>query len=65
MDYVQIIEEVKKRTRKQRSQSRYLLEHGIRIEIPSGKEEEFSLDRAIPEWSAKFQIDSRLYVCGG
>ena len=43
----------------------FLLYDGGRFNIKSGEKEEIKLERDIPNYSARFQINRSLYVCGG
>ena len=36
-----------------------------KVDIRTTKREEIKFERAIPEWSARFQVNKQLYVCGG
>ena len=43
----------------------YLLYKRGRFSIRSGKQEEVKFETQIPDYSAKFQANRKLYVCGG
>ena len=42
-----------------------LSEGRLRFDIKTGKKEFIDFDREMSAWSARFQINRKLYVCGG
>ena len=60
------IKSLRSREKKQKKKEEFLLSHeGLRFTIKTGTKKEIDFERLLPLWFATFQVNRKLYICGG